>query len=98
MSEYFRSLEDDAKLRYVAKLEAVGLTIQDDPFSPENESRFVDDMAIWPRVEYGHIFTYFISRPGVYTQEQLLSWKQLESYNYFLNGYVRTIKAMKFGG
>ena len=30
MSDYFRSLEGDAMRRYVAKLEAMGLTIQDD--------------------------------------------------------------------
>ena len=35
----------------------------------------------WSIVEYGHIFA---ERPGVYTKEQLLAWKQLESYiNYF---------------
>ena len=48
-------------------------------------------MGLWPQVEYGNIFKYFIEQPGVFTQEQLLSWKQLESYNYFRNGHVRTV-------
>lgn len=30
-------------------------------------------------------------------QEQLLSWKQLEAYNYFQTGYVRTLLASVFG-
>ena len=30
-------------------------------------------------------------------QEQLFSWKQLEVYNYFKSGYVRTVYAMAFG-
>ena len=38
-------------------------------------------LALWPRIKYGHIFGYFIIR--TYTQEQLLSWKQLEAYNFF---------------
>ena len=33
-------------------------------------------------MEYGHIFAYFITRLGTYTQEELISWKQLEAYNY----------------
>ena len=41
-----------------------------------------DNMSLWPQVEYGHIFAYFIEHPGVYTQQQLLSWKQLEFYNF----------------
>ena len=48
-------------------------------------------MTAWSPLEYGHIFTYFIRQPGLYTQEQLLSWKQLEAYNYFENGYVLSV-------
>ena len=44
-----------------------------------------------------HIFIYFIKRPaGIYTAEELLSWKQLDSYNYYQNGYVRTINSHLF--
>ena len=54
-------------------------------------------MSLWPNVEYGHIFAYFIERPGIYIKEQLLSWKQLESYNYFHNGYVGPVRVWHFG-
>lgn len=30
-------------------------------------------------------------------QEQLLSWKRLEAYNYFENGYVRMVFSSMFG-
>ena len=43
-------------------------------------------MVNWPKIEYEHIFAYFIYRLGtytLYTREQLLSWKQLEAYNHF---------------
>ena len=86
-----------AKDRYKQKLESVGLLLSDDPYLESNDGRFSDDMSLWPRVEYGHIFAYFIKRPGTYTQEQLLSWKQLEAYNFFESGYVRTVYAMAFG-
>ena len=85
MSEYQRSLQGPAKARYLEKLHLVGLEECDDPYS--ESSKFTDDLTLWPAVEYGHIFGYFISRPGLYTQEQLLAWKQLDAYNYFQCGY-----------
>ena len=72
------------------------MTLKDDPYSPENDG-FRSDMTNWPKIEYGHIFAYFIVRPGTYTQEELLSWKQLEAYNYYECGYVRTVLSMVFG-
>ena len=97
MSEYFRRLSEHSGSRYKEKLQAVGLSIEDDPYLPENDARFTDNMSVWPTVEYGNIFAYFIERPGVYTQEQLLSWKQLEAYNYFQNGYVGSVSVWQFG-
>ena len=97
MSEYYNGLKNTAKSRYREKL-TVGLTIEDDPYIPENHKNyFIDNISLWPKVEYGHIFACFIERPGVYTQQQLLLWKQLESYNYFQNGYVGTISVWRFG-
>ena len=88
MSEYFESLNSSEKARYIAKLEVVGLTLEDDPYAKENVMKFETCMAGWPPVEYGRIFAYFITRHGVYTLEQLLCWKQLEGYNYFQSNYV----------
>ena len=104
MSERYNGLQNTAKTksRYREKLRTVGLTIEDDPYIPENHKNYLtDNMSLWPKlwpkVEYGHIFAYFIECPSVYTQQQLLSWKQLESYNYFQNGYVGTISVWQFG-
>ena len=49
-------------------------------------------MTKWPSVEYGHIFCYFVERPGVYTRRQLMQWKSLEAYNYFQSGHVRKVQ------
>ena len=77
----------------------MGLTLSDDPFMKENDHRFSDDMPLWQRIEYMYhdVWQYIINRPGTYTQAQLLSWKQLEAYNYFESGFVRTVFAMGFG-
>ncbi|XP_019861952.1 PREDICTED: uncharacterized protein LOC109590481 [Amphimedon queenslandica] len=96
-SEYFMSLSEDARKRYAAKLESVGLVISDDPYLPENNVHFTSEMRNWPNLEFGHIFTYFVTRPGLFTQEQLMSWKQLEAYNYYKSGHVRTIFCRFFG-
>ena len=93
MSEYFDSLRDDDKERYEAKLNAIGLQLEKDPYGGEHD--YEADMTSWPPVEYGHIFAYFIARLGVYTFEQLLSWKQLDGYNYFANYYVRMVISRK---
>lgn len=97
MSSYFDTLDRQGKDRYQRKLEVVGLSLKDDPFTAGTSEKWRSDMVNWPKIEYGHIFAYFISRPGTYTQEQLLSWKQLEAYNYFQNGYVRTVLCSVFG-
>ena len=43
-SSYFESLEAKTKEMYREKLSYVGLSIQDDPYLPNNDARFVDDM------------------------------------------------------
>lgn len=95
MSDYFQALCGEEKARYEAKLAKVGISISDDPYKPSD--KFVSDMSGWPSIEYGHIFSYLITRPGVYTLEQLLSWKQLEGYNYFQSNHVRSVMLRKFG-
>ena len=95
ISEYFASLNNEGKYRYQDKLELLRLTLKEDPFDIENEKKnFVCDMTLWPPLEHGHIFCYFIERPGVYTKRQLLQWKSLDSYNYFQSGHVREVKIM----
>jgi len=70
-------------------LHNLNLKEEDDPYL---SSKFVEDLCLWPSVEHGHIFTNFIQRPGVYTQQQLLQWKSMDAYNYFRSGHVRTVE------
>ena len=53
-----------------------------DPYQvPENE--WVDDVALWPPVEFGCIYSYLIERTGEFTKEKLKAYKTLEAYNYY---------------
>ena len=97
MGEYYLSSSKEAKERYEAKLNSVGLSLVDDPYLSQNHSKFSTEILLWPSIEYGHIFSYYIKRPGTFTQEELMSWKQLEAYNYFKSGHVRTIYGLTFG-
>ena len=64
------------------------MTLEDDTYSKERGRNSDANMTSWPPLEYGHIFVYFITRPG-------LSWKQLEDDNYFQSKYVRTVHARR---
>ena len=52
---------------------------RDNPYSPNGSGEWSPD------ADYGDIFSYFVSRPGTFTMEQLAWWKQLEAYNYYMN-------------
>ena len=45
-SSYFESLEAKAKERYREKLSCVGLSIEDDPYLPTNDARFVQTKTV----------------------------------------------------
>ena len=64
MSDYYLSLDPVAKARYDKKLEVLGLGQQDDPYAVGNAGKFVQELTHWPPIEYGHIFCYFVERPG----------------------------------
>ena len=95
MSSYFNSLDPIARGRYEEKLTLLGLPTLGDPYELWKMDKFVEDMSLWPPVEYPHIFCYFVERPGVYTRSELMHWKSLDAYNYFQSGHVRLVKVYK---
>ena len=91
MSSYFQVLDKSSKKRYQQKPELARISLKDDPYSPDRSGEWSSDVRYWPKIEYGDIFLYFISRPGTFTLQQLTSRRQLEAYNYFKNNHVRTV-------
>ena len=78
MSQYSEYLGSSEKAKYIAKLQAVGLTLEVDPYSKESGRNFETNMSIGLLSStVVSVFGYFITYPGLYTLEQLLSWKQL---------------------
>ena len=65
MSDYYKSLNPTSRVRYVEKLSYLSLKEEEDPY--DNRDKFKDDMSKWPLVEFGHIFCYYVERPGLYT-------------------------------
>ena len=53
------------------------------PGSTVSENEWVDDVAVWPRVGYGCIYSSLIERTGEFTKEKLKAFKSLEAYNYY---------------
>ena len=78
------ALEPVAKERYMEKLRLLSMSEKDDPYASSNEMKFVDNMALWPAVEFGPIFCYFIERPGTLTSSP--SRKMLIAYARMYSG------------
>ena len=62
MSAYFQSLDAVARVRYQEKLTLLGLSVSEDPYELWSNEKFVESMSLWPPVEHGHIFCYFVER------------------------------------
>ena len=88
-SDYFNSLDYEAQKRYIAKL-TVGEEDLPDPYGIP-DGMWLDDTTKWPSLEFGDLYMYLIESKGSYTKENLRAYKSLEAYNYFYNGYVRTV-------
>ena len=81
------SLDAEAKVRYEKKLQLVGLATC--PYKLSSEA-WIDDVTLWPPVEFLDIGLYLLQTPGKYTREKLKAYKSLEPYSYFLSDWVGT--------
>ena len=88
-SGYFSTLDYEAQQRYLQKLVIDGETVPD-PYGIAQDL-WLDDVTMWPNLEFGDLFTYLIDTKGSFTKDKLKAYKSLEAYNYFHNGYVRTV-------
>ena len=52
-----------------------------DPYQFQN-AEWVDDIFMWPPVEFPSLCMYFIDAPGGCTREKLMAYKSLEAYDY----------------
>lgn len=88
-SDQISHLDSAAFSRYRQKLTLSGYRVPDPYSVPSRE--WDDRVSLWPPVEYGNIYSYFINTPGMYTVESLKSYKSLDSYSLYHAGHVQTV-------
>ena len=85
---YFSSLKDEAaRKRYYEKLRL----IEDlDPYETEKKD-WEDNVDLWPSVTHINVGMFLLLTPSVYSGDDLLNYKSMESYRNFLAGWVREV-------
>ena len=90
-SKYVASLDYESRKHHLEKLNKDGSAVSmPDPYSIP-EQLWNQDVTKWPSIEFGDVYTYLIETRGPFTKDKLKAYKSLEAYNYFYNGYVRTV-------
>ena len=89
-SSYYHELDDTAKQRYREKMEKLG-ALEDPYLMYDHGQEIYVDWYDWPQVEYPNIYNFLIETPSVYTGESLKSYKSLDAYNFYVNGWVENI-------
>ena len=101
-SQYLEELSDEArKKRYQDKVAQLQATA--DPFcllqrggKGKNGNYSAEmDWLDWPSVTYADIYNHLIQTPSEYTHQMLKSYKSLDGYNYFCNGWISGVKVVK---
>lgn len=96
LSNYASGLAPNCRVRYLQKLKTLGNI---DPLNEEILSEFVTldpkKVTDLPDLQYPDIYNYLINTNSAYTSEKLKAYKSLESYKYFVAGWVRSVAVMK---
>ena len=66
------------------KINLIG-ALCDDPYTFPRSELALDK---WPDIEYPDIYNYLINTPNQYTNDMLKAYKSLDSYKYFVSGWV----------
>ena len=89
-NSYFSTLKPSEKQRYIKKVEKFSKEKFSNNVDPYECSGWVDNLTLWPPIEFGSIYSYLIHSPGEYTKESLKAYKSLAAYNY----YYRSVEIM----
>ena len=86
-SVYIETLSGEALARYKKKLELIDGV---DPYQI-NKKYWSSDEEKLPAISYPDLLSYLLFTPSPYSKEDLKAIKSTESYNQFLNGFVREV-------
>jgi len=85
LASYRNSLDEVSRRRYDEKCALIGKI---DPYVLE-KSKWSNDVKMWASVSYPDIVNFLLFSTSAYTMTQLKSYKGLDAYNQFINGWVR---------
>ena len=88
LAGYRSNLDDTSRTWYDQK---IGMINHDDPYMIEN-GKFTCGKDKWPSLCGRDILLYLLVTTTHYTLEEFRSYKGLESYNQFINGWVQDSK------
>lgn len=71
----------DEKLKFIAGI---------DPYAV-SDNFYSQSMEEWPEIEFPDIVNYLLFSTSKLTKEQVKAYKSLQSYQYFVAGWVRSI-------
>ena len=84
---YRDSLSAENRQMYDEKLKIIAGI---DPYSV-SVNCFSQSMTEWPEIEFPDIVNYLLFSTSKFTKEQVKAYKSLQSYQYFVAGWVRSI-------
>jgi hypothetical protein len=90
---YYESLQGDVRKRYDEKTSVVN----GDPYMMA-KGEFSKDRREWPEVTNMDIIQFLVYKESAYSQDQLKSYKSLDAYRFFQDGWVQEILHKKING
>lgn len=91
LSEAVNRLDAVHKDRYRKKLDNVGF-IHDPYLLPPGLFMSWDAVLDLPQLEYPNIYNYLVTVKSAYTHADLKAYKSLDSYKYFITGFVTPLQ------
>ena len=92
-AKYVLTLDASAFKRYRQKTEVINGV---DPYTI-SKGELCFDVNLFPSITYPDIANYFLFSPSPLTREELKAYKGLESYNFFVSGFVRDVGFKEIG-
>lgn len=89
--DYRQTLDAVAIERYKEKCALINNI---DPYQVD-KAEWCKDTDMWANVTCADIFMYLVNFTSTYTLDELKSYKSLDAYNQFINGWVRVVAVCK---
>ena len=84
---YVDNLNAEERKNYSEKLKIINNI---NPYSA-GSNFFSESMEMWPDIEFPDIVAYLLCSTSRFTKEQIKAYRSLESYQYFVAGWVRCV-------